>query len=98
MLKQLPLEKVTIGDLEDFEHLAQGADLLVTNSHGAKLSKRMQVPLYRLGFPVFDRLGNGQRCIVGYRGTTQFLFEVGNVLLEAEESQAHAQVHSQANS
>lgn len=89
ILKHLPIEKVTIGDLEDFEALAQGADLLVTNSHGAKLSKRMQVPLFRMGFPVFDRLGNGQRCMVGYRGTTQFLFEVGNLLLEAEESHAH---------
>ena len=84
LLKQLPLEKVTIGDLEDLETLAADADLIITNSNGAKLAKRLHVPLYRLGFPVFDRLGNGQRCTVGYRGTTQFLFDVGNVLLEAE--------------
>ncbi|NEQ95417.1 MAG: nitrogenase iron-molybdenum cofactor biosynthesis protein NifN, partial [Cyanothece sp. SIO2G6] len=97
VLKHLPIEKVTIGDLEDFEALGQEADLLVTNSHGAKLSKRMQIPLYRLGFPVFDRLGNGQRCIVGYRGTTQFLFEVGNILLESEEAHAHAEAHAKTH-
>lgn len=89
ILKQLPVDKVTIGDLEDLETLAKGADLIVTNSNGAKLSQRLQIPLYRLGFPVFDRLGNGQRCTVGYRGTTQFLFDIGNLLLDVEEH-AHA--------
>ena len=85
LLKHLPLEKATIGDLEDLETLADGSDLIITNSNGAKLARRLQTSFYRLGFPVFDRLGNGQRCMVGYRGTTQFLFDIGNVLLEAEE-------------
>ena len=36
-LSQLPIDSVVIGDLEDFEWLAreQGAELIVTNSHGA---------------------------------------------------------------
>jgi nitrogenase molybdenum-cofactor synthesis protein NifE len=91
LLKQLPVSKATIGDLEDFEDAAIGADLIITNSNGAKIAKRLQVPLYRLGFPVFDRLGNGQRCTVGYRGTIQVLFDLGNLLLEAEEEKSHEQ-------
>ncbi|MEL6221525.1 MAG: bifunctional nitrogenase iron-molybdenum cofactor biosynthesis protein NifEN [Cyanobacteria bacterium J06627_8] len=96
LLKQLPIDKATIGDLEDFEEAATGADLIITNSNGAKIAKRLQVPLYRLGFPVFDRLGNGQRCTVGYRGTIQVLFDIGNLLLEAEEEKSHEQVQSWA--
>lgn len=92
LLKQLPIEKVVLGDLEDLEKLAVGSDLIVTNSNGAKVAKRLHIPLYRLGFPVFDRLGNGQRCTVGYRGTMQFLFDLGNLLLEVEEDHAHNQV------
>ncbi|OLP16672.1 nitrogenase iron-molybdenum cofactor biosynthesis protein NifN [Leptolyngbya sp. 'hensonii'] len=89
LLEKLPVESVTIGDLEDFEQLAAGSDLLITNSNGAAVSRRLHIPLFRLGFPVFDRLGNGLRCTIGYRGTTQLLFDIGNLLLEEEENHAH---------
>ncbi|GAB4374557.1 MAG: nitrogenase iron-molybdenum cofactor biosynthesis protein NifN [Elainellaceae cyanobacterium] len=85
LLKQLPIETVTIGDLEDFEQLAIGSDLLIGNSNVAPIARRLHIPLYRLGFPIFDRLGNGQRCTIGYRGTTQLLFDIGNLFLEQEE-------------
>ena len=94
LLKNLPVDTVTIGDLEDFEELAQGADLLISNSNAKTIAKHLDIPLYRLGFPVFDRLGNGQRCTVGYSGTTQLLFDIGNIFMEADEASAHAQVHS----
>lgn len=86
LLAQLPVETVTIGDLEDFEELAAGSDLLITNSNGAKISKKLGIPLYRQGIPIFDRLGNGQTTKVGYRGTMQLLFDIGNLFLEEEES------------
>ncbi|BAY11072.1 bifunctional nitrogenase iron-molybdenum cofactor biosynthesis protein NifEN [Calothrix sp. NIES-2098] len=88
LLEQLPVESVTIGDLEDFERLAVGSDLVIANSHGKAIARRLHTPHYRLGFPVFDRLGNGQRCTVGYRGTIQLLFDLGNLFLEAEEEKA----------
>lgn len=86
LLKDLPINSVTIGDLEDFEQLAAGSDLLIGNSNVAAIARRLQIPLYRLGFPIFDRLGNGQRCTVGYRGVMQLLFDLGNLFLEQEES------------
>ena len=92
LLKRLPVETVTIGDLEDLENLAKGSDLLITNSNGAAIARRLNIPLYRLGFPVVDRLGNGQRCSVGYRGAMQLLFDIGNLFLEMEEVSAYEQV------
>lgn len=86
LLEKLPVETVTIGDLEDLEQLAVGSDLLIGNSNMAAIARRLQIPLYRMGFPVFDRLGNGQRCTVGYRGTMQLLFDLGNLFLEQEEA------------
>ncbi|ESA32430.1 bifunctional nitrogenase molybdenum-cofactor biosynthesis protein [Leptolyngbya sp. Heron Island J] len=94
LLKHLPADTVTIGDFEDFEDLAQGADLLIANSNAKAIAKRLGIPLYRLGFPVFDRLGNGQRYTVGYDGTTQLLFDIGNIFMEVDEVDAHAQVHA----
>jgi nitrogenase molybdenum-iron protein NifN len=87
LLENLPVETVTIGDLEDLEQLAVGSDLLIGNSNLAAVARRLQIPLYRMGFPVFDRLGNGQRCTVGYRGIMQLLFDLGNLFLEQEETQ-----------
>lgn len=94
VLEQLPVDTVTIGDLEDFEQLAAGSDLLIGNSHAKGAAQRLGIPLYRLGFPVFDRLGNGNRSIVGYAGTTQFLFDIGNLLLEQEEAHAKHEVET----
>ncbi|MEB3182573.1 MAG: nitrogenase iron-molybdenum cofactor biosynthesis protein NifN [Nostocaceae cyanobacterium] len=89
LLEKLPLETVTIGDLEDFEKLAVGSDLLITNSHGNAIARRLDIPLYRQGFPIFDRLGNGFFTKVGYRGTIQLLFDIGNLLMEEEAKGKH---------
>ncbi len=87
LLEKLPVESVTIGDLEDFAQLAVGSNLLMTNSHGAAIARRLNIPLYRQGMPIFDRLGNGHVCKVGYRGTTQLVFDLGNLFSEYEEAQ-----------
>ncbi|WGV26691.1 nitrogenase iron-molybdenum cofactor biosynthesis protein NifN [Halotia branconii] len=85
LLEQLPVKNVTIGDLEDFEQLAAGSDLLIGNSNVGAIAKRLSIPLYRLGIPIYDRLGNGHFTKVGYRGTMELLFGIGNLFLEAEE-------------
>lgn len=79
LLEKLPIPTVTIGDLEDFEQLAVGSDLLITNSHGVAIAQRLKIPLYRQGIPIFDRLDHGQFTKVGYRGTMQLLFDIGNL-------------------
>lgn len=86
VLDDLPANQVAIGDLEDLAALAIDADLVITNSHGKGIADSLHIPLYRLGYPIFDRLGNGQRCLVGYRGTMQLLFDLGNLFLESEST------------
>ncbi|MEJ6486203.1 nitrogenase iron-molybdenum cofactor biosynthesis protein NifN [Nostoc punctiforme UO1] len=84
-LERSPVREVIVGDLEDLELLSADADLLITNSHGARVAHRLGKPLVRLGYPFFDRLGAAQQCTVGYRGSTQLLFDVGNIFLEKTE-------------
>lgn len=84
LLAELAVNSVTIGDLEDLEQQAIGSDLLIGNSNVAAIARRLNLPHYRLGFPIFDRLGNGHRCTVGYRGLMQLLFDLGNLFLEQE--------------
>ena len=84
LLERMPAAEVSIGDLEDFEQSAQaaGCDLLMTHSHGRQAAERLGKPLFRIGIPMFDRIGNAQICHVGYRGTRRFVYEVGNLLME----------------
>jgi nitrogenase molybdenum-iron protein NifN len=93
ILKELPFDTVTIGDLKDLENLAPNSDLIITNSHGTSLANHLKVPLYRMGYPVYDRLGMGQRCLIGYRGTMRFLFDVGNLLMEEEAKHSPINLH-----
>jgi nitrogenase molybdenum-iron protein NifN len=78
----LPAQTVVLGDLEDFERGATDCDLLITHSHGRQAAERLNKPLLRIGFPVFDRIGNAHRCQVGYRGTMALIYEIANLMIE----------------
>jgi nitrogenase molybdenum-iron protein NifN len=89
LLATLPCD-VIVGDLADLEESAAAtqAELLVTHSHGRQAAERLGIPLFRVGFPIFDRLGVQHRCTVGYRGTRELLYELANLFM--------AQMHEQA--
>lgn len=84
LLERMPSSEVVIGDLEDFELAAKaaGCDLLMTHSHGRQAAERLDKPLFRVGIPMFDRIGNAHLCHVGYRGTRNFVYAVGNLLID----------------
>jgi nitrogenase molybdenum-iron protein NifN len=82
LLEKMPCAEVIIGDLEDLEMRAKGCDLLITHSHGRQASERLGIPLYRAGLPSFDRLGANHKLSVGYKGTRDLIFQIGNVFLE----------------
>ncbi|MES2877298.1 MAG: nitrogenase iron-molybdenum cofactor biosynthesis protein NifN [Pseudomonadota bacterium] len=78
----LPATQVILGDLEDLELGATDCDLLITHAHGRQAAERLNKPLLRVGFPVFDRIGNAHRRMVGYRGTMDLTFEIANLMLD----------------
>jgi len=84
-LAELPAERVIIGDFEDLEDQileAGGCDLIIANSNGRQAASRLSTPLYRAGFPVFDRLGPAHEVNAGYRGTRDLITRLGNILME----------------
>ncbi|MEF3129309.1 nitrogenase iron-molybdenum cofactor biosynthesis protein NifN (plasmid) [Rhizobium leguminosarum] len=80
VLQIVPTDTVKVGDLGDLEQLAADADLLVTHSHGRQAAERLAVPLMRVGFPVFDRIGSQHKLSILYRGTRDIIFEVANIV------------------
>ncbi len=83
-LDSLALAEVKIGDLEDLERMARegGAELLLGNSHLGQAAECLALPLYRIGFPLYDVVGGYQRTAIGYRGTRALLFDLANLMLE----------------
>lgn len=83
VLASVPAAEVKLGDLEDLEKSIQanGADLIICNSHAADTAHRLGLPLYRAGFPQYDLIGGYQKLWVGYRGTRQTLFDLANLMV-----------------
>ncbi|MBY5315316.1 nitrogenase iron-molybdenum cofactor biosynthesis protein NifN [Rhizobium leguminosarum] len=79
-LEMVPAKTVKVGDLSDLESLAATADLIVTHSHGREAARRLGVPLMRVGFPMFDRLGSQHKLTILYRGTRDVIFDFANIL------------------
>lgn len=92
VLERIKAEEVLIGDLEDLETLAKerGCNLLISHSHGRQAAERLQIPFYRAGFPMFDRLGAGHQLSVGYRGTRDLIFDIANMIIADHEENHQA--------
>jgi nitrogenase molybdenum-iron protein NifN len=88
VLERIKTDEVLIGDLEDLEERARlrDCDLLITHSHGRQAAARLNIPLYRAGFPMFDRLGAGHLLSVGYRGTRDLIFDIANLAIADREN------------
>lgn len=86
LLAELP----TIMEGTDFFRIEESAsglmpDLLIGNSKGHHLARKLGVPLVRVGFPIHDRFG-GQRLVhVGYRGTQSLFDCVVNTLIASKQ-------------
>jgi nitrogenase molybdenum-cofactor synthesis protein NifE len=93
-LDSLPSGNVFVGDLEDLETAAIGADLIVANSNGRQAAGKLKIGAHlRAGLPVFDRLGAHQKVWVGYRGTLNLVFETAN-LFQANAKEAQKLAHN----
>jgi nitrogenase molybdenum-iron protein NifN len=91
VLEKIPAARVVIGDLDDLEQAAGDCDLIISHSHGRRVAERLGTIFFPAGFPVFDRLGAAQRLSVGYRGTRDLIFDIGNLFIaEHAEGGEHA--------
>jgi len=70
---------VQIGDLQ---MISGEFDLLVSSSHGSGTAKRLGVPLYEMGFPVYKTIGYPSKVTIGYSGTLTLMNEMANMLLK----------------
>jgi len=86
-------QSVIVREGADFEDVASdmeliAPDFLMGNSKGYALSRKIKVPLIRVGFPIHDRVG-GQRILhLGYQGTQSLFDHLVNTLIAHEQEKS----------
>ena len=85
-----PATDMKIINSADFEQISEWADqldpdIIIGNSKGYYIARRLKIPLIRMGFPVHDRFG-GQRILhIGYEGTSQLFDMIVNALIDYKQ-------------
>lgn len=75
----------------DFEQIDEACadlapDFMIGHSKGYYISRKLSIPIIRVGFPIHDRLG-GQRVLhVGYEGAHRLFESIANALLEHKQN------------
>ena len=64
-------------------------DLMIGNSDARLMAKEYGIPLIRVGFPVYDRVGYHRRPIVGYNGGIHLIDLITNTILEKYYEHEH---------
>jgi len=57
-------------------------DAIIGDTHGKYIARDAKIPLFRFGFPVFDRVNMHRTPIVGYQGAVRMLSEMCNKFLD----------------
>ncbi|MGA2067995.1 MAG: nitrogenase component 1 [Thermoguttaceae bacterium] len=78
------LEDVDFAEIE--EHAARlQPDLVIGSSKGYSLSRRLKVPLVRVGFPIHDRMDGPRLLHLGYGGAQQLFDRIAAALVGASQ-------------
>jgi nitrogenase molybdenum-iron protein NifN len=75
-------------DFVDIEQAVKAArpDLLIGHSKGYAMSRRLQIPLVRVGFPIHDRLGGPRLLHVGYAGALALFDRIADTLMAVRQA------------
>jgi len=83
LLSSIPVASIKIGDLEDMEKMSldNKVQLIIGNSHAVISAERLNVPILRAGFPLYDVIGGYAKTWIGYAGSRQTLFDLANLVI-----------------
>jgi nitrogenase molybdenum-iron protein beta chain len=63
-------------------------DLIFGNTYAKYIARDEDIPLIRVGFPIYDRVGHQYFPITGYRGALRLLEKILNALLDRQDRDA----------
>jgi nitrogenase molybdenum-iron protein beta chain len=60
-------------------------DALIGDTHGKFAARDAKIPLFRFGFPIFDRVSKHRVPLVGYQGVINMVAEICNKFLDIKD-------------
>ena len=60
-------------------------DALIGDTHGKFAARDAKVPLFRFGFPIFDRVNKHRVPLIGYQGVINMVTEICNKFLDVKD-------------
>jgi nitrogenase molybdenum-iron protein NifN len=88
-LDSIDCDNIIVGDFDDVENILEGADILISNFHGERLTHIYNKALMLRGFPNYEALGNQLKNDTLYEGSTHMLFEIANILNNYKHNMEH---------
>lgn len=65
--------------------MTDAVDGIIGDTHGKQIARDARIPLFRFGFPIFDRVNLHRRPLVGYQGVINMLTEICNTFLDRKD-------------
>ncbi|THB79608.1 MAG: nitrogenase [Desulfobacteraceae bacterium] len=83
-------DQVRVHENMDFARMEERArflkpDLVIGNSKGYAMARRLKIPLVRVGFPIHDRVGGTRILHIGYKGALHLFDTIINALLHMQQ-------------
>lgn len=93
------IDSYAVIDDADFDTIEKmtldlGANILIGNSDGRRISEKHEIELIRCGFPIHDRIGGQRLQMLGYEGALQFLDRITNTLLKQKETRFRKELYN----
>jgi nitrogenase molybdenum-iron protein beta chain len=63
-------------------------DLIFGNTYAKYIARDEDIPLIRIGFPIYDRVGHQYFPVVGYRGALRLFEKILNAILDRQDRDA----------
>ncbi len=96
-LPETVIDQVLTLDDMDFARMEETAaalpeekapDLIIGNSKGYAMARRLKIPLVRVGFPIHDRIGGSRILHIGYKGAQQLFDTIVNAILQDRQTES----------
>jgi nitrogenase molybdenum-iron protein beta chain len=65
--------------------VTEPVDAIIGDSHGKFAARDARVPLFRFGFPIFDRVNKHRYPLVGYQGVLHMVTEICNRFIDLRD-------------
>jgi nitrogenase molybdenum-iron protein beta chain len=63
-------------------------DLIMGNTYCKYICRDMDIPLLRIGYPIYDRIGQSYVPITGYRGGMHLLLKILSIFMDRQDRDA----------